>query len=100
MAGKPQLSSKDIEKGLAALGFEPQPQKSTSHTQWTHKSFRGKYRKVTIDAHHEPFSNDLVSSMYTQAGLSKREFYELCTKGGLKAARRDPIRWLKSLAGR
>lgn len=100
MARKPQLSAKDIEKGLAALGFVPQPQKSTSHTHWTHSSFRGKFRKVTIDAHHEPFSNDLVSSMHSQAGLTKSEFYELCTKGGVKAAKRDPIKWLKSLAGR
>lgn len=100
MAGKPQLCAKDIEKGLQALGFILQPQKSTSHTQWTHECYRGKFRKVTVDAHHEPFSNDLVASMYTQAGLSKKEFYDLCTKGGLKAAKRDPIQWLKSLAGK
>jgi predicted RNA binding protein YcfA (HicA-like mRNA interferase family) len=100
MAGKPQLSANDIQKGLAALGFEQLPQKSTSHTQWIHKSFRGKFRKVTVDAHHEPFSNDLVSSMYAQAGLTKREFYAMCSKGGIKAAKRDPIKWLKSLAGK
>ena len=100
MAGRPQLSANDIEKGLQALGFVLQSQKSTSHTQWTHECYRGKFRKVTVDAHHEPFSDDLVSSMSKQAGLSKKELYNLCTKNGLKAAKRDPIAWLKSLASK
>lgn len=88
MAGKPELNATDVERALKACGFTPRPQKSTSHRHWVHENFRGQFRKVTVDAHHQPFSPDLVSSMAHQMGVSKKEFYALCSKDGAKKAKR------------
>lgn len=96
MKGKPELRTADVERGLKALGLTEQSQKSTSHTQWT-GTVDGKYRKVTVDAHHSPFSDDLIKSMASQAGLSVKQFYEICSKKGQKAAKKGKLEWFKEL---
>lgn len=70
----PPLTCKDIKHILRSLGFEPRPQKGTSHEHRIRKDSRG-FFKVTVDCPKAPFSQDLISSMANQAGLSKKEFY-------------------------
>ena len=72
----PPLTAKQVRKGLKSIGFYKRPQKSTSHEQWVHDG--PPFRKVTVDAHHAPFSKILILSMAKQAGLSKKEFYKAC----------------------
>jgi predicted RNA binding protein YcfA (HicA-like mRNA interferase family) len=95
VSGKCQLCAADVEKGLKAAGFNRLPQKATSHTQWVKTTDR--IWKVTVDAHHEPFSDDLVSSMARQAGMSKSQFYEICSKEGQKKAKKNKLNWLTSI---
>lgn len=89
--GRPQLTHIEVERGLAALGFEAVNQKGTSHRQWK-MYFRGKLRKVTVDPPKSPFSNDLITFMARQAGLSKKEFYVMCSKDGAKNLRNGKLK--------
>jgi predicted RNA binding protein YcfA (HicA-like mRNA interferase family) len=73
----PPLTFKEVKAGLKKLGFEPRPQKSTSHEHWVKKE-NGRIYKVTVDAPKSPFSQDLISSMAKQAGISKNDFYRAC----------------------
>lgn len=94
MSGKPELSTVDIERGLRALGFNPRPQKATSHIQWIYEDKeRNIFRKVTLDPHHSPFSDDLIASMARQAEVTKNQFYEVCSKTGQKAVKKGILRW-------
>jgi predicted RNA binding protein YcfA (HicA-like mRNA interferase family) len=68
------LSYKQVVWVLKKLGFEQRPNKATSHEQWVAQN---PFRKVTVDKHEQPFGMDLVSSMARQAGVSKKEFYQL-----------------------
>ncbi len=78
MSGQfPPLTYKDVIRGLKRMGFEPRPQKSTSHEQWVKETPSGR-RKVTVDKPKAPFSQILISSMASQAGVSKKEFYSKC----------------------
>lgn len=70
----PPLTCKDVKNILKKLGFEPRPKKGTSHEQWI-KHAEGRLYKVTVDCPKAPFSQDLISSMAKQAGLSKKDFY-------------------------
>lgn len=75
MSGKhPPLTCKQVKQILSSLGFIPRPQKGTSHEQWV-KDAGGTRFKVTVDCPKAPFSPDLIKSMATQAGVSKKEFY-------------------------
>jgi predicted RNA binding protein YcfA (HicA-like mRNA interferase family) len=67
----PPLTCKDVKRILKALGFEPRPRKRTSHEQWVREDPENIY-KVTVDCPKAPFSQDLISSMATQAGVSKK----------------------------
>lgn len=96
MSGKSQLRAADVEKALKAAGFNKLPQKGTSHTHWV-KTTDSRIWKVTVDAHLEPFSDDLVSSMAKQAGMSKSQFYEICSKEGQKKAKKGKLGWLTSI---
>ena len=101
MAKYPPLEAVDIRNGLKAAGFELRTQKA-SHEQWILDGEKNgkKFRyKVTVDGHHAPFSQDLVSSMANQAGMSKKQFYELCCKDGTKKAKKGKLSWLKHLLG-
>lgn len=42
--------------------------------QWV-RHCDGNFFKVTVDCPKSPFSQDLISSMAKQAGVSKKEFY-------------------------
>jgi len=75
----PPLSCKQVKQILSSLGFSPRPQKGTSHEQWV-KTENGKFFKVTVDCPKAPFSQDLIKSMSTQAGVSKKEFYSALHK--------------------
>ena len=68
------LTCVEVKTLLKRLGFEPQPQKGTSHENWI-GYIRGKYRKVTIDCPKSPFTQQLILWMAHQAGLTKKEFY-------------------------
>lgn len=93
MPKDPPLEASDIKRGLKALGFTLRPQKSTSHTQWVGQ-VKGKFRKVTVDEHHAPFSQDLIKAMARQAGISSKQLYEVCSKKGAKKAKKGMLSWL------
>lgn len=72
----PPLSCKDVKQILKNLGFSARPMKGTSHEQWVKYDKAGNLiGKVTVDCPKQPFGPDLVKSMATQAGVSKKEFY-------------------------
>lgn len=99
MNQKAPLSAKDVRKGLKAAGFTLRPQKSTSHEHWVktvNQNGKPHLLKVTVDGHHEPFSNDLTKSMARQAGMTEKQFRELCSKDGQKKAKRGFLDWLKA----
>lgn len=75
----PPLEYRDVIRGLKKLGFEQRPTKGTSHEQWV-KVEGGKLFKVTVDRPKAPFSQILITSMASQAGVSKKEFYKACQK--------------------
>jgi len=69
------LTCNQVKKILKAAGFAPAPNKSgTSHEHWK-KVVGGKLYKVTVDCPKAPFSQDLISSMAKQAGMTKKQFY-------------------------
>ncbi|MCP5273485.1 MAG: type II toxin-antitoxin system HicA family toxin [Burkholderiales bacterium] len=73
------LTCKQVKKILKNLGFEFRSQKGTSHEQWVRNDSRG-FFKVTIDCPKQPFTQDLISSMAKQAGVTKKEFYAALNK--------------------
>ena len=75
----PPLTCAQVKRALKKLGFEARPQKSTSHEQWV-KVEQGRIYKVTVDCPKSPFSQELISSMSRQAGLSKKDFYKAAGK--------------------
>lgn len=79
MARYHPLTCKEVKAILKKLGFEPRPQKGTSHEQWVKKTEHD-FWKVTVDCPKEPFSQELIKSIASQAGLSKKEFYKLLEK--------------------
>lgn len=77
MSGEyPPLTCKDIKKILSFLGFISRPTKGTSHEQWV-KEKGGKLFKVTVDCPKAPFSQTLIKSMAEQAGVNKKDFYNI-----------------------
>ena len=75
MARHRPLTCKEVKKILTKLGFQPRPQRGTSHEQWA-KVVGGRLHKVTVDCPNAPFSQDLIRSMASQAGVSKKDFYK------------------------
>ena len=76
----PPLECRDVIKGLKKLGFEERKGKGKgSHESWA-KIENGKLYKVTVDKPKSPFGRDLIKSMASQAGVSKRQFYKACGK--------------------
>lgn len=78
-AHNPPLSCKDVKDILKNLGFEHRKGGRGSHEDWV-KVINGKFYKVTLDCPKAPFSQDLIKSMASQAGLSKRNFYKALNK--------------------
>jgi predicted RNA binding protein YcfA (HicA-like mRNA interferase family) len=99
MGKRQPLTAAEVERGLKAAGFEEQPKTGTSHVKWKRYAGDTKYI-VTVDAHHAPFSQQLIASMASQAGLSVKQFYELCSKDGAKQAKRGKLEWLTALFSR
>lgn len=78
-AHHPPLTCAEVKTVLRKLGFEKRPGKNRSggsHEQWT-ALVNGQFRKVTVDCPKAPFSHDLIRSMASQAGVTKKQFYEL-----------------------
>lgn len=71
----PPLDCSQVKAALILLGFTQRPGKGSSHEQWVIACARGKFRKVTVDCPKAPFSQDLIKSMASQAGLTKKELY-------------------------
>lgn len=70
---KRPLSARDVRTILRNLGFT---HRSTTggHEQWT-RNEPAPFRKVTLAAHNEPFTDTIVRYMANQAGMSVRDFY-------------------------
>jgi predicted RNA binding protein YcfA (HicA-like mRNA interferase family) len=76
-AHHPPLTCAEFKSVLRKLGFEPRAKKSgTSHEDWV-ATRNGRFYKVTVDCPKAPFSQDLISSMAKQAGVTKKEIYRL-----------------------
>lgn len=73
----PELTYKEVIRGLKKLGFKKQPNKSTAHEQWETEDPLP-FKKVTVDKHLAPFRTGLVHVMAKQAGVPVREFCRLC----------------------
>lgn len=73
----PPLTCAEFKTILDKLGFEFRPKKSgTSHEDWV-KTHGGHFYKVTVDCPKAPFSQDLISSMAHQAGVTKKIIYDI-----------------------
>lgn len=72
----PPLEARDVVRALLMLGFTLRQRTGggSSHDHYV-GTFRGSFRKVTVDEPKAPFSHDLIRSMAKQAGLSKKELY-------------------------
>lgn len=70
----PPLTCRQVKDALERLGFKASPQKGTSHEHWK-KIENGRLYKVTVDCPKAPFSQDLISSMAKQAGITKKQLY-------------------------
>ena len=71
---KRPLTAREVRKILKNLGFAHRNTEG-GHEQWV-RSDPPPFRKVTLDAHLEPFADTLVRYMAVQAGVSVRAFYE------------------------
>jgi hypothetical protein len=73
----PPVTCSDFKRVIGALGFVARPKKSgTTHEDWIGNKPDGTFAKVTVDCPKAPFSQDLISSMSKQAGITKKLFYE------------------------
>lgn len=73
----PPLTCREFKAVLSKLGFTKRDKKSgTSHEDWV-KTEGGVFYKVTVDCPKAPFSQDLISSMAKQAGVTKKIIYAI-----------------------
>jgi len=73
----PPLTCSQFETILAKLGFKPRPQTSgTTHVHWVRR-YKGVLYKVTVDCPKAPFSPDLITSMASQAGVTRKIIYDI-----------------------
>ncbi len=70
------VTHKEFKAVLKHLGFEPRPQKGTSHEQWVFDDGKT-FLKVTLDEHNAPYHRRILKLMLNQAGLSKDRFFDL-----------------------
>jgi predicted RNA binding protein YcfA (HicA-like mRNA interferase family) len=71
----PPITCKELKAILAYLGFTFDTQKG-SHEQWVLIKDKRKH-KVTVDCPKAPFSQTLIKSMAEQAGVKKKDFYQI-----------------------
>jgi hypothetical protein len=78
MSGQhPPLTCDQFKAVLATLGFAKRaPRSGTTHEDWV-ATIDGVFRKVTVDCPKAPFSQELISSMARQAGVTKKRIYEI-----------------------
>jgi hypothetical protein len=78
MSGQhPPLTCDEFKAVLATLGFAKRaPRSGTTHEDWV-ATIDGVFRKVTVDCPKAPFSQELISSMARQAGVTKKRIYEV-----------------------
>lgn len=74
MSRHPPITCKEAKQILTTLGFYHRDTRG-SHEQWVPRDPKAPFRKVTVDCPKAPFSQDLISFMARQAGVSKAEFY-------------------------
>ncbi|MBH1486529.1 type II toxin-antitoxin system HicA family toxin [Stenotrophomonas maltophilia] len=70
------VTHREFTAVLKHLGFKPRPQNGTSHVHWV-KEAGGGIQKVTVDEHNSPYHRRMLKLMMAQAGLSKKDFFEL-----------------------
>lgn len=70
------VTHKEFKAVLRHLGYEPRPQRATSHEHWVLDN-GALFRKVTLDEHNAPYHRRVLGLMLNQAGLSKSEFFKL-----------------------
>lgn len=71
----PPIDCADFKAILSELGFSHRGTRG-SHESWV--AFRnGRFHKVTVDCPKAPFSQDLISSMAKQAGVTKKQIYAI-----------------------
>ena len=73
----PPLTCKKVKCVLSFLKFTHRDTRG-SHENWVSET--PSFRKVTVDCPKAPFSPFLISSIASQAGISKKKFYELASK--------------------
>lgn len=71
---KRPLTAREVRVILKNLGFNHRNTED-GHEQWV-RADPAPFRKVTLDAHLQPFANTLVRYMALQAGVNVREFYD------------------------
>lgn len=76
-AHHPPLTCDEFKAILGKLGFAQRAKKSgTTHEDWV-ATIDGRFRKVTVDCPKAPFSQDLITSMAKQAGVTKKIIYDI-----------------------
>lgn len=74
---KRPLTAREVRRILANLGFAHRTTEG-GHEQWV-RTEPAPFRKVTLSAHLQPFTDTLVRYMAAQAGVTVREFYAALT---------------------
>ena len=70
---KRPLTAREVRQILVSLGFVHRTT-TGGHEQWV-RADPAPFRKVTLSAHLQPFTDTLVRYMANQAGVSVRAFY-------------------------
>lgn len=71
----PPLTCRQVKDILRSLNFAFRDQRG-SHENWV-RDQPPPFRKVTVDCPKAPFSPMLIEAMARQAGLNKKQFYEV-----------------------
>ena len=77
-AHHPPLTCAEFKAVLSTLGFTKRARKQQtagSHESWV-RIVGGRLYKVTVDCPRAPFSQDLISAMAKQAGVTKKIIYD------------------------
>ena len=75
---KRPLTAREVKRIAKNLGFAYRNTEG-GHENWVRET-PPPFRKLTIDAHLEPFTNTLIRYMAQQVGLSVKEFYQALEK--------------------
>ncbi|MDR1842303.1 MAG: type II toxin-antitoxin system HicA family toxin [Citrobacter amalonaticus] len=75
------ITYKEVVTALRSLGFEMVPKKATAHEKWVLEA-NGRRRVVIVDKHIAPFDKRLIKLMAQEAGMSTKDFHQLCKNPG------------------